>query len=895
MTDMLSVLDSQAPGRFHTRRLRPGQSVYDLVEWDTRDVIQTNYKTGEVLFEQRNVRVPVSWTQQSVEILASKYLHGEEAGLDEMLDRVVGAIVTHGVQGGYFSAADGEVFGDELKFILMDQRAAFNSPVWFNIGKPGRAQTPSACFIVHVEDSMESIIDWYGQEIRIFQSGSGSGANLSRIRSTKESIPGGLKASGPVSFMRGADSTAGVIRSGSVVRNAAKMVILDVDHPDIMDFIWCKAKEGRKSKALADAGFDMGLDGKDAISIQYQNANNSVRVSDAFMQAVLEDKPWELVARTTGEMVDVMPARAIWAAIAEAAWECADPGLQFADTINQWNTLADTEEIVASNPCSEFLNIDNTSCNLSSLNLMRYLNPDNTFDTNTYISDCSTMFIAQDILISFGEFPTKAIAENTRRYRQIGLGYSNLGAMLMCLGLPYDSDAGREIAASVTSLLTGAAYAASVRLASMLSPCDGYAANKASIHRVLERHVAASREHAASALNPLARQMANTAEGLWESVIRGAEQRGVRNTYVSNIAPTGTISFLMGCDTTGIEPDLALNKFKKLVGGSSMQIVNESVPRALENLGYPAEQSADIIDYIKEHNSVLGAPHLSPDHYPVFACAMGDNYIAPMGHVRMLGAVSPHLSGGISKTVNVPATTTVEEIKEVYLGAWQAGVKCLAVYRDNSKIGQPLHTSDQSKNKTTEPAVLQTTHNGRARLPRQRVARTTRFSMGDVEGYITAGEYEDGTLGELFIKASKLGSTISGFMDAFAIAVSLGVQYGVPLSSYISKFVGMKFDPAGITDDPDIRIATSMADYIFRRLAVDYLSVEERQAMGIFTTAERTYMVNTPPSLVTPSPAPTQSPTSIQIAPICGACGGHMQPSGACFCCPDCGATSGCS
>jgi len=875
-------------------------SVYDLVQWDTRDVVQVNYRDGSVIFEQRNIRVPDFWSQQSVDILASKYLRNQEAGLDEMLDRVVDRIVDEGVKHGYFTEAEGAIFGDEVKFLCLDQQASFNSPVWFNIGKVGRAQQASACFILKVEDSLESILGWYRDEVKIFQGGSGSGTNLSDVRSTKEKIPGGLNASGPVSFMRGADSTAGVIRSGSIVRNAAKMVILDVDHPDIAEFIWCKAKEGRKARALTEAGFDMGINGADTISIQYQNANNSVRVSDAFMQAVERDENWGLIARTTAEVIDTVPARDIWNAIAEAAWECADPGLQYGDTINAWNTLADTVEIRSSNPCSEYLSLDNSSCNLSSINLLKYLREDNSFDYESYIHTGQMMFLAQDILIAFGEFPTTEIKENTLKYRQIGLGYTNLGATLMCLGLPYDSPEGRQFAQALTSVLTASAYLCSTQIANRRGPCDGYEPNKNSLHRVLQKHYEVAVRDTDLMVHPMAMEIAATGCDLWKQTLSAAQSFGINNMYVSNIAPTGTISFLMGADTTGFEPDLALIKFKKLVGGSSMEIVNESVPRALVNLHYNVEESTAILEYIREHNSVIGAPHLHKEHYPVFACAMGNNTIEPLGHVRMMGAVSAYLSGGISKTVNVPEDATIDDIANVYWEAWKSGVKCIAVYRDNSKTGQPLNVSaNQDKSEEVESNNAPLPSQNRVRLPRKRHSTTTSFRVHDVEGYITAGEYSDGKLGELFLKVSKSGSDIGGFMDSFAVAVSIGLQYGVPLETFISKFAGTKFDPAGATTDPDIRIASSIADYVFRRLAIDYLEPEQRQSMGIYTIEERKQMVAndyaTGASGSEPAAAPVAVTKSVQIAPWCGQCGNRMQPSGSCYVCPSCGTTSGCS
>ncbi len=975
----------------------PGVHPYDTVRWEQRDARITNYRDGSVAFEQLGVEVPASWSLNATNILAQKYFRGtpgtdeREWSLRQVADRVVDTITAWGVKDGYFSDdEEADTFAAELKYLIIHQKAAFNSPVWFNIGVAGVPQQGSACFILAVEDSMDSILNWYREEGTIFKGGSGAGVNLSRIRSSVELLKGGGTASGPVSFMRGADASAGTIKSGGKTRRAAKMVILDVDHPDIEDFIWCKATEERKARVLRDAGFDMDLDGKDSISLQYQNANNSVRVTDEFMEAVLAGKEWPLLSRT-GEEIRRVPARELFHQIAQAAWECADPGMQFDTTINRWHTASNTGRINGSNPCSEYMHIDNSACNLASLNLMHYVNDDDSFDVAGFRSAVEVVFTAQEIIVGNADYPTEKIAENSRRFRQLGIGYANLGALLMAEGMAYDSDAGRAWAAAITALMTGYAYATSARIASRMGPFAGYHENVEPMTNVLRMHrdaVAAIDEE----LVPT--DLLSAAQEAWDAAVELGERHGVRNAQASVLAPTGTIGLLMDCDTTGVEPDLGLVKTKKLVGGGTMSIVNQTVPRALARLGYGPEQVEDIVAYVDEHKTIVGAPHLFPDHLGVFACSMGDNTIHYLGHVRMMGAVQPFISGAISKTVNLPEDVSVEDVAQLHIDAWRLGIKAIAVYRDNCKVGQPLSTT--KKEDTSGPAGVSTgsapaasaasdaesaatiarleealEHERRRgehplvvgavreRLPRRRTSSTFKFRVADCEGYVTVGEYEDGRPGEVFMKVSKQGSTLAGIMDAFSIAVSLGLQHGVPLATYVRKYTNLRFEPAGITDDPDLRIATSLVDYIFRRLALDYLTVEERSELGVLSTSERMQptlpgveelateshgmqdedisgdagsaggpigggaagspgRAGSPSRTGDPDPGASrapggQSPTGATAAgsrapaaqplaraeqrdaPYCYQCGNVMQRSGSCYVCGSCGTTSGCS
>ena len=887
-----------------------GTHPFDEVEWQTRDAVIPNYKEGGNAFEQRDVEFPASWSQNATNIVAQKYFRGtlgtpqRESSVRQLTGRVVDTITRWGQKNGYFASDhDAQVFADELTHLIVTQKAAFNSPVWFNVGVPGMPQQCSACFILAVDDHMSSILNWYVEEGTIFKGGSGSGINLSKIRSSKESLAGGGTASGPVSFMRGADASAGTIKSGGKTRRAAKMVILNVDHPDIGDFIWCKAKEEHKARALCDAGFDMDLDGKDSASIQYQNANNSVRVADEFMRAFEQDQDWKLKAVTTGETVDTVRARDLMREIATAAWECADPGMQYDTTINEWHTCPATGRINGSNPCSEYMHLDNSACNLASMNLMKFLDDDGSFDVASFRHAVEVVFTAQEIVVGESDYPTEKIAENARAYRQLGLGYANLGAVLMARGLPYDSDGGRAWAGAITAIMTGQAYRTSARLAEVMGPFDGYAPNADAMLRVMRKHRAAADEIDGE-LVPEA--MLSAARQSWDEAISLGERHGYRNAQASVLAPTGTIGLMMDCDTTGIEPELALVKTKKLVGGGTMQFVNQTVPRALDTLGYDTEQVADIVGYIAEHNSVLDAPHLEPEHHAVFDTAMGAQPIHYMGHVRMMAAAQPFISGAISKTVNMPEEATIEEVEQLFVESWKLGLKAVAIYRDNCKVAQPL--SADRKQAAQTPSSGDLAHPVRKRLPMSRPSTTTSFQVGDAEGYVTAGSYPDDGLGEIFLKTSKQGSTLAGVMDAFAIAVSIGLQYGVPLETYVSKFINTKFEPSGMTNDPDIRFATSMIDYVFRRLALDYLPAETREGLGIRSIAERTESVGveltakggeSETAVVTRPAQPLDvspgSSAKANDAPLCYSCGSKMQPAGSCYVCSSCGSTSGCS
>src|SRR5688572_18198762 len=844
-----------AVGRVFTT---PGVHPYDEVTWERRDVVQTNWKTGETIFEQKGVEFPSSWSLNASTIVTTKYFRGalgsdaREWSLKQLVDRVVLTFVKAGREHGYFAtAADAEVFEHELTWMLVHQVFSFNSPVWFNVGTPAPQQV-SACFILAVDDSMDSILNWYKEEGFIFKGGSGAGLNLSRIRSSRELLSSGGTASGPVSFMRGADASAGTIKSGGATRRAAKMVVLDVDHPDIEEFVMTKAREEDKIRALRDAGFDMDLGGADITSVQYQNANNSVRVTDEFMRAVEDGAEFGLRARGTGEVIETVDARDLFRKISEAAWACADPGLQYDDTINDWHTNPETGRITASNPCSEYMSLDNSSCNLASLNLLKFLKDDDTFDAALFAKAVEFIITAMDISICFADFPTEAIGKTTVDYRQLGIGYANLGALLMAMGLGYDSEGGRSMAAALTSLMTGTSYKRSAELAGIVGPYAGYARN-ADVHkRVMRKHQAAN--DVVRVLHTEDGRVHKLATKAWADVIKTGEKNGFRNAQASVLAPTGTIGFMMDCDTTGIEPDFSLVKFKKLVGGGSMQIVNQTIPRALKKLGYQPEQVEAIVAYIGEHGHVVDAPGLKTEHYEIFDTAMGARSLKPMGQVRMMAAAQPFLSGAISKTVNLPEDATVEEIEDVYLQSWKLGLKATAIYRDNCKVGQPLATGKgdnkgedsnlsseateiaEAATKVIEKVVYQPT---RKRLPKSRASRTTSFTVGGAEGYMTSGAHDDGELGEVFLKLGKQGSTLAGVMDAFSIAVSIGLQYGVPLETYVSKFTNLRFEPAGLTDDPDVRMAQSLIDYVWRRLALDYLPFEKLADMGICSADER--------------------------------------------------------
>ena len=946
-----------------------GVHPYDEVRWERRDARITNYRDGTVAFEQLGVEVPESWSVNATNILSQKYFRGtlntdeREWSLRQVADRVADTITAWGLKDGYFvDDEEAQIFNHELKYLIIHQRAAFNSPVWFNIGVPGVPQQASACFILSVEDQMDSILNWYTEEGIIFKGGSGAGVNLSKIRSSHELLKGGGTASGPVSFMRGADASAGTIKSGGKTRRAAKMVILDIDHPDVEDFIWCKAIEERKARVLRDAGFDMDLDGADSHSTQYQNANNSVRVTDEFMEAVIDGRDWELTARIDGSAVRTVPARDLFRQIAHSAWECADPGLQYDTTINRWHTAPETGRINGSNPCSEYVHLDNSACNLASMNLLTFLDENDEFDVEGFKAGVAIMFTAQEILVGNADYPTEKIGETTRAFRELGIGYANLGALLMAQGLPYDSDAGRAWAAAITALLTGHAYATSARTAARMGPFAGFHDNADAMLNVLRMHQGEAARIDEEVVPP---ELLSAAQQSWDDAVELAEEFGVRNSQASVLAPTGTIGLLMDCDTTGVEPDLGLVKTKKLVGGGTMSIVNQTIPRALTKLGYGHDQVDEIVAYINEHMSILGAPHVVPEHLAVFACSMGDNTIHYSGHIRMMGAVQPFISGAISKTVNLPEDVSVEDVEQLHIDAWRLGVKAVAIYRDNCKVAQPLSTTKMESTAATAggdvaPAGSEAEARARAiadriaeletaleherqrktesvvvgavreRLPRRRNSKTFAFRVADCEGYVTVGEYEDGRPGEVFINVSKQGSTLAGIMDAFSISLSLGLQHQVPLATYVRKYTNMKFEPAGITDDAELRIATSLVDYIFRRIALDYLTLEERSELGILSTAERTQPtlpgveeMATPSSaglmddgfgageLRSPAPAPSAGGSTGSTygvsggqplaraeqrdAPYCYSCGNAMQRAGSCYVCGSCGTTSGCS
>ena len=930
-----------------------GVHPYDEVTWERRDVVQTNWKSGEVIFEQKGVEYPDFWSVNASTIVTTKYFRGavgqenREWSLKQVIDRVVLTYTKAGKEFGYFATdADAEVFEHELTWMLLHQVFSFNSPVWFNVGTNAPQQV-SACFILSVDDTMDSILNWYREEGMIFKGGSGAGLNLSRIRSSKELLKSGGTASGPVSFMRGADASAGTIKSGGATRRAAKMVVLDVDHPDIEEFIETKVREEDKIRALRDAGFDMDLGGKDIISVQYQNANNSVRVSDAFMRAYENGEDFGLVGRATGEVIETVEARALFRKMAEAAWACADPGIQYDDTINDWHTSPETGRINASNPCSEYMSLDNSSCNLASLNLLKFLQANGSFDTKTFVKATELIITAMDISICFADFPTEAIGVTTRDYRQLGIGYANLGALLMASGLAYDSDGGRQFAGAITSLMTGTSYRRSAEIAGIVGAYAGYARNSAAHTRVMQKHTNASAS--ARSVTSLDADVWAVANNEWSKCIEIGAKNGWRNAQASVLAPTGTIGLMMDCDTTGIEPDLALVKFKKLVGGGSMQIVNQTIPLALRKLGYSEETVEAIVEFIAANGNVIDAPGLKTEHYDIFDCAMGIRSISAMGHVHMMAACQPFLSGAISKTVNLPSDATVEEIEEVYYQGWKLGVKALAVYRDNCKVGQPL-SDGKGENKGTDSNLsvdsIGPVHPERKRLPKSRPSITTSFSVGGAEGYMTAGAYADGALGEVFLKLGKQGSTLAGVMDAFSIAVSIGLQYGVPLETFVEKFTNLRFEPAGMTDDADIRIAQSMMDYIFRRLALDYLPFDTRSALGLYTASERTRALESgdysPDVLSVTDPKVGAAPvaaaanvsdgaavkevkgvaevkiearpvtqdgpgvgSSMELfekmsgqssdAPLCMTCGVKMRMAGSCFVCEGCGNTSGCS
>jgi ribonucleoside-diphosphate reductase alpha chain len=910
----------------------PGVHPYDELEWETRDAIIGD--PANPAFEQKDVEFPKTWSQNATNIVAQKYFRGQpdsperESSVKQMVSRVADRIADVGREQGYFATdEDAAAFDAELTSILVNQKAAFNSPVWFNVGwkDPGSEQA-SACFILSVEDDMDSILSWNTKEGIIFKGGSGSGINLSKIRGSMEHLSKGGIASGPVSFMRGADSWAGAIKSGGGTRRAAKMVVLDVDHPDIQKFIWCKADEEKKAAALKAADFDMRLDSDAFASVQFQNANNSVRVTDEFMKAVENDEDWDLVGRVDGKPVKTVKARELMEEIADAAWQCADPGMQYDTTINRWHTDPNTGPITASNPCSEYMSIDDSACNLASLNLMKFRNEDGTFNVDDFTHAVDIVFLAQEILVGFSSYPTEQITQNARAFRQLGLGYANLGALLMANGLAYDSDEGRALAGSITALMTGRGYKMSAEIAGSMGPYDGYAVNREPHNHVMRMHQSAAYEIEDELVEE---PLLHAARESWDEAVALGEQHGYRNAQATVLAPTGTISFLMDCDTTGIEPDFSLVKFKELVGGGQMKIVNGSVNLALETLGYNESEIGQIDAYINEHNTIIGAPGLKDEHLEVFDVAVGERSISHTGHIDMMAAAQPFLSGAISKTVNLPETATVADIADAYSDGWRKGLKALAIYRDGSKTAQALKTDAGEKKSEPAEALAPQRH----KMPRERESITHKFRIGMQEGYITAGKYPDGSVGEIFLTdIGKEGSTIKGLMNAFATAISIGLQYGVPLEDYVRKFSYMRFEPEGITTNPEIPFAKSMPDYIMRWLAsrfiedTDYLEnlgiltdevrakKEAQQAFPMDDTGSPTNGENghsngegngngasngdskpaTAALTDTPPVVPAKMGADLELGPACDQCGGMMQRTGSCYTCSSCGNNTGC-
>src|SRR6188472_4263552 len=879
-----SVLDEEAsvgPKRYFTI---PGRDPFDEIEWETRDALIPG-KNGPA-FEQRDVEFPKFWSQTATNIVAQKYFRGRmasperERSVKQMIGRVADTITGWGTQGGYFASdEEADTFHAELKAILVNQYASFNSPVWFNVGFEETPQC-SACFILSIDDSMDSILDWIRREGVIFRGGSGSGVNLSKLRSSKEQLSKGGYASGPVSFMRGADASAGTIKSGGKTRRAAKMVVLDVDHPDVEEFIWCKAKEERKARVLEQAGYDMSLDSPDWASIQYQNANNSVRVTDGFMEAADKDADWNLTARTDGAVVDTTKAKELLRQIADAAWRSADPGVQYDTTINKWHTLPNTGRINASNPCSEYMSIDDSACNLASLNLMKFRREDGEFDIEAFEHAVDVVFLAQEIAVGYSSYPTPEIGKNAKAFRQLGLGYANLGALLMARGLPYDSNEGRAYAAAITALMTGRGYRKSAEVARRMGPFAGYQPNAAAMIGVIAKHRAAvgNIDHSSSVPDDLL----TAARRAWDEALELGEASGWRNAQATVLAPTGTISFMMDCDTTGVEPDFSLVKSKRLVGGGEITIVNKTVPMALAKLGYAPTEADEVVAFIDERNTVVGAPYVRTDHYPVFDCAIGDRAIHYMGHVKMMGAVQPFISGAISKTVNLPEEISVDEISQLFTESWQLGVKAIAIYRDNCKVAQPLSGKADAGATTLAPVtgvVSSLPH--RRRLPDDRVEVGRKFKVGEYEGYIHVGLFDDGTPGDIFVDIAKEGTTLAGLMNSFMISVSLGLQYGVPLEVYVSKFAHMRFEPSGTTNDPDIRAAKSIVDYVFRWMGKKFLTVDQQEEIGILSPEVRArmaaaYSAGAPevPELEPVTPGQTALFNPHEDAIECSRCGG---------------------
>ena len=879
----------------------PGRDPFDEIEWELRDAYIPG-KDGPV-FEQKGVEFPKFWSQTATNIVAQKYFRGRmssperEWSVKQMIGRVVDTIAGWGRAGGYFvDDEEAETFRAELKAILVNQLASFNSPVWFNVGFEEKPQC-SACFILSIDDSMESILDWIRREGIIFRGGSGSGLNLSRLRSSKEQLSKGGHASGPVSFMRGADASAGTIKSGGKTRRAAKMVVLDVDHPDVEEFIWCKAREEEKARVLAAAGYDMSLDSPHWASIQYQNANNSVRVTDNFMQSVERDADWNLTARTDGTVLETVKARRILRDMAEAAWQCADPGVQYDTTINAWHTCPNSGRINASNPCSEYMHLDDSACNLASLNLMKFRREDGELDVEAFSHAADTVFLAQEIVVGYSSYPTPEIERNARAYRQLGMGYANLGALLMARGLPYDSDEGRAYAAAITALMTGRGYRKSSEIAARMGPFAGYRPNAAAMIGVIAKHRASvgniEHQHAVPA------DLLTSARQAWDEALDLGEVHGFRNAQATVLAPTGTISFMMDCDTTGVEPDFSLVKSKKLVGGGEITIVNKTVPMALEKLGYAPAEVDQVVAFIDERNTIVGAPYVKTDHYPVFDCAIGDRAIHYMGHVKMMGATQPFISGAISKTVNLPESVTVDDVSQLLVDSWKLGVKAIAIYRDNCKVAQPLSGKD------TAGGTSLLGKPKRRRLPDDRTEIGRKFRVGEYEGYIHVGLFDDGTPGDIFVDIAKEGTTLAGLMNSFMISVSLGLQYGVPLDVYVSKFAHMRFEPSGATNDADIRIAKSLVDYIFRWMGKKFLDTETQQELGIMSPEVKQRIAEANDILENGSdsgelvafvsPGQTALFNAWEDAVECAKCGGRMVRTGSCYTCRDCGTNTGCS
>jgi ribonucleoside-diphosphate reductase alpha chain len=889
-----------------------GRDPFEEVEWELRDAFIPG--KDKAVFDQKEVEFPRFWSQTATNIVAQKYFRGKmdsperERSVKQMIGRVVDTIGGWGRAGGYFvDEEEADTFEAELKAILVNQYASFNSPVWFNVGFEEKPQC-SACFILSVDDSMESILDWIRREGIIFRGGSGSGVNLSRLRSSKEQLSKGGHASGPVSFMRGADASAGTIKSGGKTRRAAKMVVLDVDHPDVEHFIWCKAHEEEKARVLEQAGYDMALDSEHWASIQYQNANNSVRVTDAFMEAAESGAEWNLTARTDGSVVDTVDARDLLRQIAEAAWRCADPGVQYDTTINAWHTSPNSGRINASNPCSEYMHLDNSACNLASLNLMKFRGEDGELDLDAFQHAVDVVFLAQEIVVGYSSYPTPEIEANAKAYRELGLGYANLGALLMARGLPYDSDEGRAYAAAITALMTGRAYRKSAEIAARMGPHAGYRPNTAAMLGVIAKHRAAvgNIQHAESVPDDLLA----AARQSWDDALNLGEVHGFRNAQATVLAPTGTISFMMDCDTTGVEPDFSLVKSKRLVGGGEITIVNKTVPMALEKLGYTPSEIDEVVAYIDERNTIVGAPYVKSEHYPVFDCAIGDRAIHYSGHVKMMGATQPFISGAISKTVNLPEQVTVDEVAQLIADAWRLGVKAIAIYRDNCKVAQPL----SGKSDDAVPATPPTPLTQRRRLPEDRTEIGRKFRVGDYEGYIHVGLYEDGSPGDIFVDIAKDGTTMAGLMNSLMIAVSMGLQYGVPPEVYVSKLSHMRFEPSGLTNDTDIRNAKSIVDYIFRWFGKKFLTPEQQEEAGILSPEVKARLAeryanggalpasglgpaSEPGAVPQDSPPPGQTAlfNSWEDAVECAKCGGRMVRTGSCYTCRDCGTNTGCS